>query len=105
VSNKSVFRKFLKGTPAKTKPQPPRSTQEINAQYTELAKILGDKVVKIEGLEREKQEILKAIDNLGAELNERNKLDQAEAEKKNAEVRAETVKQADAGIPNGTAQA
>jgi hypothetical protein len=81
MSNKSVFKKFLKGTPAKQKPAVPRSKQEINQQYTQFAQLLGDKYVKQEGLKKEIEQIMQAIDNLGAELNERNRLD-TEAETK-----------------------
>jgi hypothetical protein len=84
MSQKSMFRKFLPGTPKKEKPKEPRTRQEINNAYTQAAQILGDKHVKLEGLKREIEEVVKFIDGLGAELNARNEIEKKEAEKAKA---------------------
>ncbi len=64
------------------KPKPvkkePRSTEDINKEYTAYAQLLGDKQVKIHGLEKDKEQILFRIDQLGTELTERQKLDKGQ---------------------------
>jgi hypothetical protein len=101
MSNKSMLRKFLPETPKKETPKEPRTRQEINNQYTQLAQLLGDKYVKSEGLKREIEQVLRAIDELGAELNARAEIEKKEAEKAKAAA-PEVTKQADAGIPTKT---
>lgn len=96
MSNKSMLRKFLKGAPAKPTPKVPRNKEEINRAYTQLAQTLGDLEVKIEGYKKHREEVFRAIDNLGAEMNERTKIDEKEASKK-----AEENKLKDAGTSTG----
>src|ERR1700761_6684759 len=92
MSNKSMFKRFAK--PKAPEVKPPRTIEEINREYTELAKLLGDRTVKAEGLKKEINDILNKIDSLGSELNARLKID---AEEK-AKQPSEGVKDADAGV-------
>jgi hypothetical protein len=94
MSNKSAFKKFFKDTPVKPKPITPRDVKAINEQYTQLCSSLGDRYVKREGANKEIEQIMRAMEQLGNELSERNKLDAAEKAKQ-----VESSKSNDAGIP------
>lgn len=75
MSNKSAFKQFFKGKEPSKKQQPPREELEINKEYTALAQQLGAETVQAENLKRKIQYIIGKIDELGAEMNERIKLD------------------------------
>ncbi len=81
MSNKSLFKKFVKGSPAKSPKVEPRAKQEINEEYTAVAQQLGAKTVEAESIKRQIQQLINKVDQLGQEMTERTKLD--EQEKKN----------------------
>jgi hypothetical protein len=95
MSNKSLFKKFVKGSPPKAEPKPPREAKDINLEYTSLAQQLGAKAVEAESVKRQQQYLINKIDELGAEMAERNKLD-AETKPKEQSANAEESKAADA---------
>jgi hypothetical protein len=68
MSAKSMYK-------AKPVKKEPRSVEEINKEYTAYAQLLGDKQVKIRGLNKDVDQLLGLIDALGMELIERQKLD------------------------------
>lgn len=70
------------------KPRDPRPTAEINAAYTELAKQLGDVVVREEGAKAQKNQILAQIDALGSEMRQRVDLDNKAKEKNDESAQA-----------------
>ncbi len=81
-----MLRKFMPGTPKRDKPEPkapPRSTEDINKQYSAICQQTGQKYLELKQVE---YTALQAMNNLSQELEERNKLD-AETTKKNEEVR------------------
>jgi len=90
MSNRSMFKKFVKGSPPKAEKVIPREALEINKEYTALAQQLGAKEVEAESIKRQKQQLINRIDQLGAEMTERNKLD-APAKKANMEPSQATV--------------
>jgi len=64
------------------KPRDPREASVINAEYTELAKQLGDVVVREEGAKQQRNQILAQIDALGSEMRARVDLDNKAKENK-----------------------
>ena len=70
-------RSMFKAKPVK---KDPRSIEDINKEYTAYAQLLGDKYVKIEGLKRDVEQVMVRINQLGAELTERQKLDKETAD-------------------------
>lgn len=79
----------MPGTPKKPEVKEPRAKEEINKEYTELATQLGAKTVEQESVKRQISYLIQKIDTLGAEMNERVKLDTEAAKAKNEEVRKE----------------
>ncbi len=85
MSNKSLFKKFVKGSPPKAPTVEPRSKQVINEEYTAIAQQLGAKTVEAESIKRQIQQLINKVDQLGAEMSERTKLDESAAEVKKSE--------------------
>jgi chromosome segregation ATPase len=57
-----------------SKPQP-RSKAEINQHYSQVAQAIGDRNVKIKGLEFELDQLYRQVSDLGAEMNAREAVD------------------------------
>lgn len=68
----------------------PRSKDLINQEYQQVCVTLGDKSVKKQGLEIDIQNLYRRVEQLGNELDAREKLDQ-EAAAEAAKVAAESV--------------
>lgn len=74
MSSQSMFKKLIK-----PKPQPkiePRARQAINEEYTSIAQQLGAKTIEAESVKRQIQQLVNKVDQLGAEMSERVKLDE-----------------------------
>ncbi len=78
MSQKSLFKKFVKGSPAKPPKVEPRAKQAINEEYTAVAQQLGAKTVEAESIKRQIQQLINKVDQLGQEMTERTKLDEQE---------------------------
>lgn len=65
---------------AKSSPVP-RTKEEIQKQYVEVCTALGDKQVKLKGIQSEIDNLFKYVDSFANELEARVKLDEAEKAK------------------------
>lgn len=79
MSNKSLFKKFVKGNLPKQPKVEPRSAQEINTEYTAVAQQLGAKTVEQESIKRQIQQYINKVDELGREMTARTELDKKNA--------------------------
>jgi hypothetical protein len=80
MSNKSLFRKFVKGSPQKPEKVEPRLAKAINEEYTRVAQELGAATVQAESCKRQIAFLINKVDQLGAEMKEREAIEKTKSE-------------------------
>lgn len=100
MSSKSKFKKVAKPKSLATKE--PRTVNEINQEYSQLASQIGAATVQIRGIQFGIDQMLDQVSALGAEMNAREQLDKAKADQPKVEAKetAQVAPVATQGVVN-----